>query len=127
MPSALSGGMKKRVAFARAAALDPEIIFYDEPTAGLDPITASVTDQLINDFSKKLRVTSIVVTHDMGSAFKVADRLIMLHQGKIVAEGGVEDFQQSKDPLVEQFVKGLPDGPIPLRLSKTDLADDLLR
>ena len=125
-PSEISGGMQKRVAFARAAALDPEILFYDEPTAGLDPVTAAVTDQLMMDFAKKLRVTSIVVTHDMHSAFKIADRMIMLHQGKIIAQGTPEHFKTSTDPLVRQFIDGLPDGPMSLNASDDSLADSLL-
>ena len=127
IPSQLSGGMKKRVGLARALALDPEIIFYDEPGAGLDPITAGVIDKLIMDLSRKLGVTSIVVTHEMGSAFRIADRMVMLYEGRIVAEGTPAEFRAASDPLVRQFVNGEPDGPIPLRRSKVDYEDDLLR
>jgi phospholipid/cholesterol/gamma-HCH transport system ATP-binding protein len=127
MPSQLSGGMKKRVGLARALALDPEIIFYDEPGAGLDPITAGVIDKLIMDLSRKLGVTSIVVTHEMGSAFRIADRMVMLYEGRIVAAGTPGEFRATTDPLVRQFVNGEPDGPIPLRRSKVDYEDDLLR
>mgnify|MGYP005832357755 CR=1 FL=1 len=126
MPSQLSGGMKKRVGLARALALDPEIIFYDEPGAGLDPIVAGVIDKLIADLSRKLGVTSVVVTHEMGSAFRIADRMVMLYEGKIVAAGPPEEFREPSDPLVRQFVRGEPDGPIPLRRSKVSYEEDLL-
>ena len=126
MPGQISGGMKKRVGLARAIALDPEIIFYDEPTAGLDPIVAGVVDMLIMDLSKKLGVTSVVVTHDMNSAFKIADRMFMLYQGHVVGEGTAEEIRNSDDPVVQQFITGAPDGPIPLRVSKTDFAKDLM-
>ncbi len=125
MPAQLSGGMRKRVALARAIALDPEIVFYDEPTTGLDPIVTGVIDKLINDFKRGMGITSVVVTHDMGSAFRVADRMIMLYEGRIVAEGSPADLRTSGDPLVDQFVKGKPDGPIPLRLSKISYEADL--
>jgi phospholipid/cholesterol/gamma-HCH transport system ATP-binding protein len=125
-PSQISGGMKKRVGLARAIALDPEIIFYDEPTAGLDPIVAGVIDMLIMDLSKKLGVTSVVVTHDMHSAFKIADRLFMLYQGRVVASGTADEIKNSSDPVVQQFINGAPDGPIPLRMSKTDFGQDLM-
>jgi len=126
MPAQLSGGMKKRVGLARAVALDPEILFYDEPTAGLDPIATGVTDALIRDLSKKLGVTSVVVTHDMGSAFRIADRMAMLYRGELIALGTPDDIRTSSDPRVKQFVEGLADGPIPLRQSSKDYAADLL-
>jgi phospholipid/cholesterol/gamma-HCH transport system ATP-binding protein len=126
MPSQLSGGMKKRVGLARALALDPEIIFYDEPGAGLDPITAGVIDKLIMDLSRKLGVTSVVVTHEMESAFRIADRMVMLYEGRIVEQGTPEEFRSTTNPLVKQFVNGEPDGPIPLRRSKVDYEEDLL-
>ncbi|HUW58775.1 MAG TPA: ABC transporter ATP-binding protein [Planctomycetota bacterium] len=126
MPAQISGGMKKRVGLARAIALDPEIIFYDEPSAGLDPIVAGVVDMLIMDLSKKLGVTSVVVTHDMNSAFKIADRMFMLYQGNVVARGTPDEIRNSDDPVVRQFITGAPDGPIPLRMSKTDFAKDLI-
>ena len=126
LPSQLSGGMRKRVGLARALALDPEIIFYDEPTAGLDPIVEGVIDKLVMDLSRGLGITSVVVTHEMPSAFKVADRLVLLNEGRIVAEGSPEEFRTTVDPLVHQFVNGLPDGPIPLRRSRDDREDDLL-
>jgi len=126
MPSQISGGMKKRVGLAPALALDPEVMFYDEPGAGLDPITMGVIDKLINDLSKKLSVTSVVVTHEMGSAFHIADRMVMLYDGRIVANGPPSEFRDAEDPLVRQFVNGEPDGPIPLRRFKVDYEEDLL-
>ena len=125
-PAEISGGMQKRVGLARAIALDPEILFYDEPTAGLDPIVGGVITQLIADLSGKLGVTSVVVTHDMISAFAVADRMVMLYQGKIVESGTPEDIRHTDNPLAKQFVTGAVDGPIPLRQSLTDYAQDLL-
>lgn len=126
MPAQLSGGMKKRVGLARAVALDPEIIFYDEPTAGLDPIATAVTDQLIRDLTGKLGVTSVVVTHDMASAFRIADRMAMLYRGELIALGTPDEIRGTADARVKQFVEGLADGPIPLRQSCKDYAADLL-
>ena len=125
-PAQISGGMKKRVGLARALALDPEIIFYDEPGAGLDPVVAGVIDKLIMDLSQKIGVTSIVVTHEMGSAFRIADRMVMLYEGRVVAEGTPDEIRNSANPLVKQFINGEPDGPIPLRRSRIDYAEDLL-
>jgi phospholipid/cholesterol/gamma-HCH transport system ATP-binding protein len=112
MPSELSGGMRRRVGLARAISMDPEIVFYDEPTAGLDPIVAGVIDKLILDLSKKLHITSVVVTHDMKSVFSIADRVVMLYDGKVIAQGMVGEMKNSDDPRVKQFVTGNPDGPI---------------
>ena len=112
MPLDLSGGMKKRVALARALCIKPEIILYDEPTTGVDPITADSINELIKNLHDKLNVTSIVVTHDMRSAYRVGDKLAMLYQGKIIAEGPPEEIQNTKDPIVHQFVNGLAHGPI---------------
>ena len=126
MPAQLSGGMRKRVGLARAIALDPEIIFYDEPTTGLDPIVGGVIDKLINDFKQGLGVSSVVVTHDMNSAFRIADRMVMLYDGHIVANGTPEEIRETENELVHQFVHGEPDGPIPLKLSKVDYGADLL-
>jgi phospholipid/cholesterol/gamma-HCH transport system ATP-binding protein len=125
-PSQISGGMRKRVGLARAIALDPEIVFYDEPSAGLDPIATSVIDQLIIDLRSKLGVTSIVVTHDMKSALRIGDRMAMLYNGEFIAVGPPAEFSEPTDPRVRQFVEGLADGPIPLRVSKTDYLEDLL-
>ncbi len=112
-PHQISGGMKKRVALARAIALDPKIVFYDEPGAGLDPITASVIDHLMMDLSKKLNMTSVVVTHEMKSAFRIADRIVVLQHGNVVAFGTPQEIQNSEHPYVRQFIHGEIDGPIP--------------
>ncbi|MFH1593536.1 MAG: ABC transporter ATP-binding protein [Candidatus Omnitrophota bacterium] len=125
MPSEISGGMKKRVGLARAIAMDPEIIFYDEPTAGLDPIVAGVVDKLILDLSKKLSITSVVVTHDMGSVFRIADRIAMLYEGSVVEMGTAEEMRTSKNGLVQQFIKGDPDGPIKFFQQKDDYLEHL--
>lgn len=111
-PADLSGGMKKRVGLARAIAMDPRYVLYDEPTTGLDPIMADVIDQLIRSLQKRLGVTSVVVTHDMASAFKVADRMALLHEGRVVFLGSPEDVRTTRDPLVRQFVEGKSEGPI---------------
>jgi len=106
MPGQLSGGQRKRVALARAITLNPEIILYDEPTTGLDPVRSDVINQLIVKLKNELKVTSITVTHDMASAFKIANRIVMLHQGKIVFDGTPAEIQSSTDPIVRQFVTG---------------------
>jgi phospholipid/cholesterol/gamma-HCH transport system ATP-binding protein len=106
MPGELSGGQRKRVALARAIALDPEVILYDEPTTGLDPVRSDVINELILKLQRELTVTSIVVTHDMNSAFKVADRIVMLHEGHIIFDGTTEEIQQSENPDVKRFVQG---------------------
>jgi len=112
MPSELSGGMKKRVGLARAIARNPQILLYDEPTTGLDPINCDVINNLILELSKKLGVTSIVVTHDMQSVFKIADRVAMLHKGKIIQVGPKSDFRDPENPIVRQFVRGEAEGPL---------------
>ena len=104
MPADLSGGMKKRVGLARALALDPEIMLLDEPTAGLDPITASEINELIRELQKERKMSSVVVTHDMRSVKKVADRVAMLNEGSIVIEGTLKDLRQSNDPFVSKFM-----------------------
>jgi phospholipid/cholesterol/gamma-HCH transport system ATP-binding protein len=106
MPGELSGGQKKRVALARAIALDPEVILYDEPTTGLDPVRSDVINELILKLQRELNVTSIVVTHDMNSAFKVADRIVMLHEGHLIFDGTTEEIQNSDNPDVQRFVLG---------------------
>jgi phospholipid/cholesterol/gamma-HCH transport system ATP-binding protein len=126
MPAQLSGGMKKRVGLARAIALDPEIIFYDEPGAGLDPVMLAVIDELIMGLAEKLGVASIVVTHEMQSAFRIADRMVLMHGGLVLAEGTPEQIRTTGDPVVQQFIQGKAEGPIPLRLSSRDFAEDLL-
>jgi len=111
-PSQISGGMRKRVGLARAIALDPDIVFYDEPTSGLDPVVGGVTDKLIKDLSEKLIITSVVVTHDMQSVFHIADRVAMVHKGKIVEVGTTEQIKNSANPYLQQFINGRPEGPI---------------
>ena len=118
MPSELSGGMKKRVALARAIAFDPSIILYDEPTTGLDPIMADVINDLIISLSERLAVTSIAVTHDMSSAYKIADRIAMLYEGKIIEAGTPDEIRNSPNPVVQQFIQGKAEGPIPARSSQ---------
>ena len=112
MPSELSGGMKKRVSLARVLCMEPRIIFYDEPTTGVDPITSDVINNLIVDLRHNLKVTSIVVTHDMNSAYKVADHIAMLYHGQVVAEGTPQEIQKTKHPVVKQFINGEAKGPI---------------
>lgn len=112
MPSELSGGMRKRVSLARAICIRPEILLYDEPTTGLDPITAASINELIRSLHDKLNVTSFVVTHDMISAYHIADKIAMMYRGGIVLEGTPEEIQNTKDPVVHQFINGLAKGPI---------------
>lgn len=111
-PSQISGGMKKRVALARAIALDPETVFYDEPGAGLDPVSRAAIDKLIVDLSKKLNITSVVVTHEMKSAFSMADKIAMLHEGKVIVYGTVSEIKNSQNKVVQQFIAGSPEGPL---------------
>jgi len=127
MPSQLSGGMRKRVGLARAIVMDPEIIFYDEPTAGLDPIVAGVIDKLILDLSKKLSITSVVVTHDMKSVFSIADRVAMLYEGKVLQVGKPDEIKNSSNPMVQQFIAGSPDGPIRFFQQKDDYLENLIK
>jgi len=112
MPSELSGGMRKRVGLARAIAMEPEIILYDEPTTGLDPIMADAINELIIEMREKLRVTSIAITHDMKSAYKIADKIAMLYNGIIIDIGLPEEIKNSSNPVVKQFVEGSAAGPI---------------
>lgn len=111
-PSELSGGMKKRVGLARAIADSPELVLYDEPTTGLDPITADVIDNLILDLNNRLNVTSVVVTHDMKSAFKIAGRIIMLYNGRVEFDGTPDEVKGSSNQVVRQFITGSAEGPI---------------
>jgi phospholipid/cholesterol/gamma-HCH transport system ATP-binding protein len=108
-PAQLSGGQRKRVGLARAIAMDPEVIFYDEPTTGLDPIRADVINELILKLQRELNVTGVVVTHDMASAYKVADRIVMLYQGKFIADGTPDEIRNSTDERVRRFVEGRAD------------------
>jgi phospholipid/cholesterol/gamma-HCH transport system ATP-binding protein len=112
MPASLSGGMKKRVGLARAICNEPKIILYDEPTTGLDPINADVINELILRMQKQLKVISIVVTHDMTSAYKVADRIAMLFEGRIIGIGTPDEIRNSPDPIIQQFITGSARGPI---------------
>jgi len=113
-PANLSGGQRKRVALARAIALNPEIILYDEPTTGLDPIRSDIINELILKLQKELGVTTVVVTHDMKSAYKIADRIVMLHNGKIIADGDTDHIRNHPHPVVQQFIEG--------QVSEDDLA-----
>lgn len=112
-PAELSGGMKKRVGLARAIAMDPEYVLYDEPTTGLDPIMADVINELIIDLRNTLSITSIAVTHDIVSAYKIADRIAMLYEGKIVFVGTPEEVKNTDNAVVRQFIEGSAQGPIP--------------
>jgi phospholipid/cholesterol/gamma-HCH transport system ATP-binding protein len=106
LPEELSGGMKKRVGLARAIAIDPEVILYDEPTTGLDPVTSDTINSLILHCQRELQTTSIVVTHDMASAYKVGDRLVMLDQGRLIADGSPDDIRHHADVRVQRFIHG---------------------
>jgi phospholipid/cholesterol/gamma-HCH transport system ATP-binding protein len=112
MPSELSGGMRKRVSLARALTMEPELILFDEPTAGLDPVIASVIDELIISLTENAKVTSIIVTHEMESAFRIGTRMAMLYQGKIIEDADPETFKRSRNPVVAQFLSGSTEGPI---------------
>jgi phospholipid/cholesterol/gamma-HCH transport system ATP-binding protein len=112
MPAELSGGMKKRVGLARAIAHDPQIMLYDEPTTGLDPIMADVINELIIRLKDQLKMTSIAITHDMTSAYKIADRIAMLYQGQIQEVGTPDEIRASRNPIVRQFITGSAEGPI---------------
>ncbi len=134
-PSVLSGGQKKRAGLARALALDPEILFYDEPSAGLDPVTSAEIDQLIIELSKRLGVTSVVVTHEMDSAFTIADRMCMLDKGRVMTIETREWFANVRDStdelehdqaLIRQFLRGSPEGPLTDRKLSSGYAEDLL-
>ncbi|MBM4104953.1 MAG: ABC transporter ATP-binding protein [Phycisphaerae bacterium] len=139
LPSQISGGMKKRAGLARALSLDPTILFYDEPSAGLDPVTSAEIDQLIVDLTRKLGVTSVVVTHEMDSAFTIADRMVMLDKGRVLKIGTRDEFdairrmgdEESKSldeqgQIIRQFLRGDPIGPITQRREALGFADDLL-
>jgi phospholipid/cholesterol/gamma-HCH transport system ATP-binding protein len=112
MPSELSGGMRKRVSLARALTMEPELVLFDEPTAGLDPVIASVIDELIISLTENAKVTSIIVTHEMESAFRIGTRMAMLYQGKIIEDADPETFKRSQNPVVAQFLSGSTEGPI---------------
>jgi phospholipid/cholesterol/gamma-HCH transport system ATP-binding protein len=112
MPHQLSGGMKKRVGLARAIAYRPEIMLYDEPSTGIDPIRADAINELINKLKIEMSVTSVVITHDMASSYKVADRIAMLYEGRIIEEGTPDEIKRSQNPVVQQFIHGQAEGPI---------------
>jgi len=116
-PSELSGGMKKRVSLARVLATEPKVILYDEPTSGLDPIMSEIINELIIDLKNKLGVTSIVITHDMKSAFEISDSMAMLYQGKVELCAPTKEFKESQNPYVKQFVQGLAKGPIQMQIT----------
>ncbi len=135
MPAEISGGMKKRAGLARAIALDPEILFYDEPSAGLDPVTSAEIDQLMMDLSRKLGVTSVVVTHEMDSAFRIADRMAVLDAGRMLKVGPRSEFEAIRDggatgdeqtDLIRQFLRGDSDGPITRRRLSSGYEEDIL-
>lgn len=126
LPAELSGGMKKRAGLARALSLDPQLLFYDEPSAGLDPVTSAQVDGLICDLNEQLGVTSVVVTHEMDSAFRIADRMVLLDRGKFVADGTADEFRESDDARVKQFVHGLIEGPYSERRSADGYTESLL-
>jgi len=112
MPAELSGGMKKRVGLARAIALDPEIILFDEPTTGLDPITSSVINPLIADTKRRLNATCVIISHDIEAVFAVSDKVAMLYNGRVEAQGSPEEMRTSGNPVVRQFISGSFEGPM---------------
>ena len=124
MPSEISGGMARRVALARAIALDPDLIMYDEPFAGLDPISLGTAAQLIRRLNDTLGITSIVVSHDLEETFHIADQVIILANGKVAAQGTPEEVRASTDPLVDQFVHARPDGPVGFHFPGPTVAHD---
>ena len=127
MPSEVSGGMARRVALARAIALDPELIMFDEPFSGLDPISLGTAARLIRQLNDAIGLTSIVVSHDLDETFGIADKVIILANGKIVAQGTPEEVRHSVDPLVHQFVNALPDGPVQFQYPGPSVDEDFSR
>ncbi len=125
MPSELSGGMARRVALARAVALDPTLIMYDEPFAGLDPISLGVIARLIRRLNDSLGATSIIVTHDVQESLHVVDYVYFVSEGRVVAHGTPEDVRRSDEPFVRQFVNGEADGPVAFHYQANDYSDDL--
>lgn len=124
MPSEISGGMSRRVALARAIALDPELVMYDEPFSGLDPISLGTAARLIRQLNDAMGLTSIVVSHDLDETFHIADKVIILANGKIVAQGTPDEVRHSENPLVHQFVNALPDGPVRFHYPATSIEAD---
>ena len=127
MPSEVSGGMARRVALARAIALDPELVMYDEPFAGLDPISLGTAAQLIRKLNDTMGLTSIVVSHDLEETFRIADKVVVLANGRIVAQGTPDEVRHSTDPLVHQFVNALPEGPVRFHYPGPTVAEDFDR
>ncbi|RFF28273.1 MULTISPECIES: ABC transporter ATP-binding protein [unclassified Wenzhouxiangella] len=125
-PAELSGGMKRRIATARAMALDPKIVFYDEPFAGLDPISLGVSLRLIRDINGALGTTSVVITHDVREVARLADHACIIADRRIIATGTPDELAASEDPLVRQFMQGEPDGPVPFHYPARDLDEELL-
>jgi phospholipid/cholesterol/gamma-HCH transport system ATP-binding protein len=126
-PSEVSGGMARRVALARAIALDPELVMYDEPFAGLDPISLGTAAQLIRRLNDSLGITSIVVSHDVDETFAIADHVVVLANGRLAAQGTPEALRASPDPLIHQFVHALPEGPVPFHYPGVPAAEDYAR
>jgi len=126
LPSEISGGMARRVALARAIALDPELVMYDEPFAGLDPISLGTAARLIRQLNDALGLTSIVVSHDLDETFAIADQVIVLANGRIAAQGTPDEVRQSRDPLVHQFVSAAPDGPVRFHYPAAEAAKDFV-
>jgi phospholipid/cholesterol/gamma-HCH transport system ATP-binding protein len=126
-PSEISGGMGRRVALARAIALDPDLMMYDEPFAGLDPISLGTAARLIRRLNDSLGITSVVVSHDVDETFQIADHVVVLANGKVAAQGTPESLRQTTDPLIHQFVNGLSDGPVQFHYPATTVAEDFGR
>lgn len=126
LPSEISGGMVKRAALARAVALEPRLVFCDEPSAGLDPITVARIDELVRNLAKTLGIAMIVITHEMQSAFRIADRMVMLYEGKVIADGTPESMRSTDNALIRQFTQGLTTGPIQMPGTGKNLAAELM-
>lgn len=126
-PSELSGGMTRRVALARAVALDPKIIMYDEPFAGLDPIAMGVIVELIRTLNRVYGMTSIIVSHDISETASIADEMFIISDGRVIGSGSPDDLLKQDSPRVQQFIKGLPDGPVPFHYPATDYREELMQ
>ena len=124
-PSELSGGQQRRVALARATALDPEILLYDEPFAGLDPVSLTIIANLIKELNQALNSTSIIITHDVPETFAIADQIYLIWQGKVIASGTPDEIKQNKEPLVQQFIHGEADGPLPFHMPGRNFNQEL--
>ncbi|MBN2492637.1 MAG: ABC transporter ATP-binding protein [Planctomycetes bacterium] len=126
LPAELSGGMQKRAGLARALALDPDLVFYDEPSAGLDPVAVSAIDDLMNALRDRTGITSVVVTHVLASVERIADRVVFLHEGRILAAGSLAEIRDAPDPIVQQFLSGSIEGPLTVGQARTEFYADLL-